>query len=307
MRGPEAPVINDDQCKMGGCPKKQDGETSFVNYMDASKSYDCARCPLGCDIILGTMASSQTGVPLHEQHLLDMGCGTGNYISELVEKVGSVAMQDFSEGMLDKARSKFEGHPKVKSIDQGDACALGYPDAIFDSCINNQVVQHIETDETRPTRANLKACCKEAFRVLKPGGTFVISTRSKEPQYSDLYWYCALAPKAVAAMTERVPSREDCRAALEEAGFEVTLAVTPKYASIMNKAHYYDPAGVFSEEWRRGESWWSLVSPEELASLQSEMKKKIDDGTAAAWIEERDKLRTNAGQVLFMCARKPLA
>ena len=116
--------------------------------------------------------------------------------------------------------------------------------------------------------------------MLKPGGTFVISTRSKEPKYDDLYWYCALAPKAVAAMSERVPSREECRLAMEEAGFEITQCVTPKYASIMNKKHYYDPAGVFSEAWRRGESWWSLVSPEELASLQSEMKKKIEEGTA---------------------------
>lgn len=54
--------------------------------------------------------------------------------------------------------------------------------------------------------------------------------------------------------------------------------VSRRYASIMNKKHYYDPAGVFSEAWRRGESWWSLVSPEELASLQAEMKKKIDEG-----------------------------
>ena len=30
----------------------QAGETSFVNYMDASKNYDSARDPLGCDIIL---------------------------------------------------------------------------------------------------------------------------------------------------------------------------------------------------------------------------------------------------------------
>lgn len=34
-------------------PRKQEGETSFVNYMDASKNYDAARDPLGCDIILG--------------------------------------------------------------------------------------------------------------------------------------------------------------------------------------------------------------------------------------------------------------
>ena len=172
--------------------------------------------------------------------------------------------------------------------------------------MSNQVVQHIETDETRPTRAAMRAMMTEAFRVLKPGGMCIVSTRSKEPQYSDLYWYSVLAPKAVEKMEERVPSRDLCRQAFEEAGFKVTNAVTPKYASIMNEGHYYNPAGPFDEAWRRGESWWSLVSPEELESMHAALKEKIDAGTADAWIKERDLLRTAAGQVLFMVGMKPL-
>ena len=45
------------------------------------------------------------------------------------------------------------------------------------------------------------------------------------------------------------------------------------------------------QSWRRGESWWSLVSEEELASMQAVMKEKIDNGTADAWI----KVRASAG------------
>jgi hypothetical protein len=50
-----ATMIGPDGAKSNGKegPAKQDGETSFVNYMDASKNYDAARDPLGCDIILG--------------------------------------------------------------------------------------------------------------------------------------------------------------------------------------------------------------------------------------------------------------
>jgi hypothetical protein len=121
-----------------------------------------------------------------------------------------------------------------------------------------------------------------------------------------LYWYSTLAPKAVAEMVKRVPSREECVECLEEAGFIVSQVITPKYSMIMNKEHYYDPKGVFSEAWRRGESWWSLVSTEELTSLQTEVKAMIDAGTVDDFIKERDVLRRKAGQTLFIAGYKPL-
>jgi len=290
----------------GSQPAKQADETSFVNYMDASKSYDLAREALGCDIILGAMATSKCGKPLHQQRLLDAGCGTGNYISNVVEQVGSIVAQDFSEGMLDKARAKFGSNPKVESVDQGDCCTLPYEDSKFDAIMNNQVVQHIETDETRPTRANLKKSMHEAFRVLKPGGVCIVSTRSKQPDYADLYWYTVLAPKAVAKMKERVPSVDDLKSSFEAAGFEVTQCVCPKFKSIMHPAHYHNPKGVFEAAWRRGESWWSLVDEEELKSLQDQVQAKIDDGSIDQWMKERDVLRTNAGQTCFMVGTKPV-
>jgi ubiquinone/menaquinone biosynthesis C-methylase UbiE len=287
-------------------PKKQEGETSFVNYADASKSYDAARETVGCDLILGAMAMSPMNKPLGEQHLFDSGCGTGNYVASLMDKVGHITMSDFSEGMLEKARAKFSFNPKVKNIDQADSCNLPYPDESFDAVMSNQVIQHIETDETRPTRANLRTSCKEAYRVLKPGGTFVISTRSKEPSYDHLYWYAILAPKAVAAMSERVPSRQECVDCLLDTGFTIGQTVTPKYAMVMNKEHYYDPKGVFSEAWRRGESWWSLVSNEELLSLQNKVAEMIEAGTVERFIKERDELRCKSGQTLFIVGYKPL-
>ena len=84
-------------------------------------------------------------------------------------------MSDFSEGMLEKSQFKFAGHPKIQSIDQADSCTLPYPDESFDAIISNQVIQHMETAETRPARLNLRASCQEAYRVLKPGGKLAFS------------------------------------------------------------------------------------------------------------------------------------
>ena len=94
-------------------------------------------------------------------------------------------------------------------------------------------------------QANLRKSMHEAFRVLKPGGVCVISTRSKQPKYEDLYWYAVLAPKAVAQMSERVPSVDDLKTTFEEAGFEVTQCVCPKFKSIMHPTHYHNAKGVF--------------------------------------------------------------
>jgi hypothetical protein len=93
---------------------------------------------------------------------------------------------------------------------------------------------------------------------------------------------------------------------LQAAGLEVTLCVCPKLKSIMHKDHYYNARGVFDEQGRRGESWWSLVADDELLELQGKVQAKIDDGTIDAWIQERDVLRKAAGQTLFVVGSKPL-
>jgi hypothetical protein len=47
--------------------------STYVNYADAAKSYDNARFTAGVDIVLGGFAGSKTGVPLHQQKILDNG------------------------------------------------------------------------------------------------------------------------------------------------------------------------------------------------------------------------------------------
>ena len=49
----------------------------------------------------------------------------------------------------------------------GDAAALGYPDASFDTIVACTMLHHV------PTRALQDMVLAEAFRVLRPGGAFL--------------------------------------------------------------------------------------------------------------------------------------
>jgi ubiquinone/menaquinone biosynthesis C-methylase UbiE len=49
----------------------------------------------------------------------------------------------------------------------GDAAALSYPDASFDTVVSCTMLHHV------PTRARQDRVLAEAFRVLRPGGTFL--------------------------------------------------------------------------------------------------------------------------------------
>ncbi len=60
-------------------------QIEYENYHDTSKAYDNTRIAIGIEIFLGCLAS--TPRPLLEQNILDGGCGTGNSIQALKEKL----------------------------------------------------------------------------------------------------------------------------------------------------------------------------------------------------------------------------
>jgi ubiquinone/menaquinone biosynthesis C-methylase UbiE len=52
-------------------------------------------------------------------------------------------------------------------VRHGDATALGFPDASFDTVATCTMLHHV------PTRAGQDRVLAEAFRVLRPGGAFL--------------------------------------------------------------------------------------------------------------------------------------
>jgi ubiquinone/menaquinone biosynthesis C-methylase UbiE len=98
--------------------------------------------------------------------LLELGPGRGaatDWLRHRVERLVAVESDPVAAASL---ASRFGSDPRVEAV-AGDASALGYPDASFDTVVTCTMLHHV------PTRALQEEVLAEAFRVLRPGGAFL--------------------------------------------------------------------------------------------------------------------------------------
>jgi putative AdoMet-dependent methyltransferase len=100
--------------------------------------------------------------------ILDIGTGTGNLASGLLDRGAEVVGLDPSQKMLDLAAVKLEGRPgiELRRLDQ-PFLEIPYGDSSFDAVVSTYAFHHVHPDK-KP------ACISEMLRVLRPGGTWVI-------------------------------------------------------------------------------------------------------------------------------------
>jgi arsenite methyltransferase len=99
--------------------------------------------------------------------VLDVGCGPGFYITELLEAVGregAVVGVDISADMLAVAAKRAAGHGNVEFHEAG-ATSLPVPDASFERAICVQVLEYVR---------DVPAALAEMHRVLRPGGRMLV-------------------------------------------------------------------------------------------------------------------------------------
>jgi demethylmenaquinone methyltransferase/2-methoxy-6-polyprenyl-1,4-benzoquinol methylase len=113
--------------------------------------------------------------------VLDIGCGTGDLtinIARLAPKRTEVIGLDYSQPMLERARSKAEKAGVGKSIRfiEGEASHMPFPDAYFDVTAISFAFRNLtyKNPECLPHLA-------EVLRVLKPSGRYII-VESSQPE-----------------------------------------------------------------------------------------------------------------------------
>ncbi|MGI8854790.1 MAG: methyltransferase domain-containing protein [Thermomicrobiales bacterium] len=132
----------------------------FVRYLDATRA---------TDFFQEIKRRSYDLLALHTgDHVLDLGCGTGDDVAALAARVGPGGRAvgvDVSATMVAEAQRRTAGMGLPVEFTQGDAHHLDFPDDTFDGCRAERLLQHAMKPQ---------AVLGEIVRVAKPGARVVI-------------------------------------------------------------------------------------------------------------------------------------
>lgn len=107
-------------------------------------------------------------LPKKMKKFVDIGGGYGRLADEYLSRAKDVTIFDYSKTELAQAKEKYGDKIATKS---GDIYKLPFKDNEFDGMMMVRVTHHLE---------DLEAAMNELYRILAPGGTFVIELANKK-------------------------------------------------------------------------------------------------------------------------------
>jgi SAM-dependent methyltransferase len=227
-----------------------------VDYNAVSDIYDVSRA-----------ACAETVAKLVEilrvdnrSHLLDLGCGTGNYAGEIHQHAGKMTGIDISEGMLHQARAKF---PEINFI-HGDVTRLPFSSSSFDGAYAVQVLHHIKDKEL---------FFREVHRVLKSGARFAIDSCSHRQMRT--FWFYHYFPKGLEVDLARIPDADEIVLLLGKAGF-LNAGIETYYANLI--VDYERPERYLEKDYRDGQSTFCFLTNKEIESGCDKLRADIESG-----------------------------
>lgn len=269
---------------------------SYENYSRSSLDYDQTRAAVGLEIITGCLL--EAGLVLQQSRVLDAGCGTGNYVKALANKVSSVVGVDRNTGMLLQAQEKLAAETGAGRVEllQGELTNLPLPPSSIDAAVMNQVLHHLP--DTRQQGWPLRhQVFTELARVIRPGGVFILNACTPT-QLRNSWWFYQLIPEACKHMIERHLQAQEIRQLFSLAGFEYHTCWVP-VDTLMQGTHYFDSHGPEQSAWRHGDSIWAELSETQLQQALVRLQQLHDGGGIDELMAESETRRQSYGQLSF--------
>jgi ubiquinone/menaquinone biosynthesis C-methylase UbiE len=228
--------------------------------------------------------------PEKDGQYLEIGCGTGNYLSALSERGYRFSGVDPSEVMLEAAR---KAHPEY-SFSLGSADHIPFPDHHFNGAIAVLTFQHWEK--------RLEGL-RELRRVLKPGSRLVFFSYTPEQQKG--YWLDHYFGGMIDRIMKGIPSLKEMEELLVNAGFEVPdtekYFVRPDLLDHFLYSYKFDSQAYLDENIRNNTSAFRLFCPQdELDSGLERLRADIQSGKVN---EVMSSYENDLGDYLFYCSR----
>jgi tRNA (cmo5U34)-methyltransferase len=138
-------------------------------------------------LAMALVAQAAAATTPHARHILDVGCGAGNYTLKLLEHLPDldVTLIDLSRPMLDRATERVGRATtgRVRAL-QGDIRAIDLPEKGFDIVLAAAVLHHLRTD------SEWRDVVTAFHRALRPGGSVWVFdlVESSIPAVQQLMW-----------------------------------------------------------------------------------------------------------------------
>ncbi len=151
--------------------KRETGQTALIDAV------------LALDLIAGAALAATP----QSAHILDIGCGAGNFSLALLERLPNraVTLNDLSNPMLERATERVSAATSGSVVTvQGDIRELNIGSGTFDVIVAGSVLHHLRTDE------EWESVFAKLFAALRPGGSLWISdlVESSHPGVQAQMW-----------------------------------------------------------------------------------------------------------------------
>ena len=143
--------------------RRFDADVERFSNLDTGQS-----ATVDAPLAMALVAEAAAATTPHARHVLDVGCGAGNYTLKLLESLPNLdaTLIDLSQPMLDRARERVSRATggRITTI-QADIREAKLPDSEFDIVLAAAVLHHLRTDE------QWRDVFTALYRALRPGGS----------------------------------------------------------------------------------------------------------------------------------------